>query len=394
MERIYFDHAATTPLHPDVQAVMAASMHDVFGNASSVHAYGREAKSAVNQARDRMAARLGCRPQELVFTSGGTESDNAALFGAAWAAWLQSGQSPHQHQHNTKPHIVTTQVEHHAVLHACERLEALGFEVTYVAPDETGFVSADKIESALRPNTCLVSVMYGNNEVGTMQPIREIGGIVRSHGILMHTDAVQALGMIPIQLNELPVDFASFSAHKVNGPKGVGALYIRTGAVWDPFLFGGNQERKRRAGTENIAGIAGFAEAVERAVSSLDEKIQQLNSIREALWTGLKDTLGDRVVWNGHSSLQLPHILNVSILDVPTETMLMNLDIAGIMAASGSACTSGSLEVSHVLEAMNLPEERKRTAVRFSFGLGNTREEAAFVAQQIATIVSRVRTRK
>ncbi|MCY9512913.1 cysteine desulfurase family protein [Paenibacillus apiarius] len=394
MKRIYFDHAATTPLHPDVLQAMTASMHNVFGNASSVHAYGREAKSAVNQSRDRIAARLGCRPQELVFTSGGTESDNAALFGAAWAAWLQSGQSPQQDKHRMKPHIVTTQVEHHAVLHACERLEALGFDVTYVAPDETGFISADKIESALRPNTCLVSVMYGNNEVGTLQPIREIGEIAREHGILMHTDAVQALGMIPLQLNELPVDFASFSAHKVNGPKGVGALYIRTGALWDPFLYGGNQERKRRAGTENIAGIAGFAEAVERAAGSLDEKIQEASGIRDALWTGLKDSLGDRVVRNGHPSRQLPHILNVSILDVPTETMLMNLDLAGIMAASGSACTSGSLEVSHVLEAMELSEERKRTAVRFSCGLGNTREEAAFTVQQIATIVSRVRTRQ
>lgn len=400
MERIYFDHAATTPLHPDVLQAMTDSMHQVFGNASSVHAFGREAKLALNQARDHIAAQLGCQPQELVFTSGGTEGDNAAIFGAAWSAWLQQSSETAAQQGRSgdasarKPHIVTTQLEHHAVLHACERLEQLGFEVTYVAPDKMGRVSVEAIEAALRPHTCLISVMYGNNEVGTLQPIEEIGRLARERGILMHTDAVQVLGHLKLELRALPVDFASFSAHKINGPKGVGVLYARAGVHWDPLLYGGSQERKRRAGTENAAGIAGMAKAMEIANGSLPAKLEELAQVRSTLWTELSAVLGDRVVMNGHPTEHLPHILNVSFLDVPTETMLMNLDLAGIMASSGSACTSGSLELSHVLEAMDLPDERKRTAVRFSFGLGNTREEAACAAQQIATIVSRVRTRQ
>ncbi|UHA74307.1 cysteine desulfurase family protein [Paenibacillus sp. 481] len=389
MERINFDHAATTPLHPAVIDVMVASMRDVYGNPSSVHAAGREAKLALNQARDRIAARLGCKPQELIFTSGGSESDNTALYGVAMAAWLKSGKQ-------VKPHLVTTQIEHHAVLHACERLERLGFEVTYVAPDEFGQVQADDIVAALQPNTCLVSVMYGNNEVGTLQPIEQIGARVRERGVLMHTDAVQALGLVPLHLASLPIDFASFSAHKINGPKGVGLLYARTGAAWDPYLYGGNQERKRRAGTENVAGIVGFAEAVELATSDAESaaKIELLGQIRHTLWTELCAQLGAHVVLNGHPEQGLPHILNVSFSGVPTESLLMNLDMEGILAASGSACTSGSLEVSHVLQAMRLDHERARTAVRFSFGLGNTIEQAQFAAHQIATIVTRVRTRR
>lgn len=394
MERIYFDHAATTPLHPDVLQAMTDSMHQVFGNASSVHAFGREAKLALNQARDRIAAQLGCQPQELIFTSGGTEGDNAAVFGAAWSAWLQQCSDHNQPASARKPHIVTTQIEHHAVLHTCERLEQFGFEVTYVAPDQTGKVSVEAIKAALQPHTCLISVMYGNNEVGTIQPIEEIGRLARERGIAMHTDAVQVLGHLKFRLCEIPVDFASFSAHKINGPKGVGVLYVRSGVHWDPLLYGGSQERKRRAGTENVAGIAGMAKALEVANASLSEKLEGLGQIRNTLWMELSLALGDRVVMNGHPTEHLPHVLNVSFLDVPTETMLMNLDLAGIMASSGSACTSGSLELSHVLEAMDLPDERKRTAVRFSFGLGNTNEEAACAAQQIATIVSRVRTRQ
>lgn len=234
--------------------------------------------------------------------------------------------------------------------------------------------------------------MYGNNEVGTLQPIEEIGSLARDRGILMHTDAVQVLGHLKMELRELLVDFASFSAHKMNGPKGVGVLYARSGVHWAPLLYGGNQERKHRAGTENVAGITGMAKALEVVNHSLADKVAGVTQIRNSLWAELSEALGDRVVMNGHPTEYLPHILNVSFLDVPTETMLMNLDLSGIMVSSGSACTSGSLELSHVLEAMDLSDERKRTAVRFSFGLGNTMEEAAFAAQQIATIVSRVRT--
>ena len=266
-------------------------------------------------------------------------------------------------------------------------------EVTYVAPDETGLVAPERIREALQPNTCLVSVMTGNNEVGTLQPIREIGELVREQGIAMHTDAVQALGVLPFQLKDWPVDMASFSAHKINGPKGVGCLYIRQGTDWETMLHGGNQERKRRAGTENVAGIAGFAAALRIAEDERENKVRQTQQVRAALWSRLVDELGDRVAYNGHPERHLPHILNVSVLDVPTETLLMNLDLAGIMAASGSACTSGSLEVSHVLEAMKLSEPRKSTAVRFSFGLGNTIEQADIVSQQIATIANRVRNR-
>lgn len=386
MERIYFDHAATTPLHPEAAEAMIAVMRDVYGNASSVHAAGREATAALTRARDGIAERLGCRPQELVFTSGGTESDNAALFGVVHTAWRKHGRE-------RPPHVVTTEVEHHAVLHACRYLEQFGVEVTYVAPDETGLVAPERIQEALRPNTCLVSVMTGNNEVGTLQPIREIGQLVREQGIVMHTDAVQALGLLPCQLKDWPVDMASFSAHKINGPKGVGCLYIRQGTDWEPMLHGGNQERKRRAGTENVAGIAGFAAALRVAEDEREDKVRQTKRVRAELWSKLVDGLGDRVAYNGHPEQHLPHILNVSVLDVPTETLLMNLDLAGIMAASGSACTSGSLEVSHVLEAMKLSELRTSTAVRFSFGLGNTIEQADIVSQQIATIANRVRSR-
>ncbi|GAC44195.1 cysteine desulfurase family protein [Paenibacillus popilliae] len=384
MERMYFDHAATTPLHPEAAEAMIAVMRDVYGNASSVHAAGREAAAALTKARDGIAERLGCRPQELVFTSGGTESDNTALIGAVHAAWRKHGRE-------RPPHVVTTEVEHHAVLHTCHYLEQFGVEVTYVAPDDTGLVAPERIQEALRPNTCLVSVMTGNNEVGTLQPIREIGQMVREQGIVMHTDAVQALGLLPFQLKDWPVDMASFSAHKMNGPKGVGCLYIRQGTDWEPMLYGGNQERKRRAGTENVAGIAGFAAALRVTEDEREDKVRQIRQVRAALWSKLVDGLGDRVVYNGHLERHLPHILHVSVLDVATETLLMNLDLAGIMAASGSACTSGSLEVSHVLEAMKLSELRKSTAVRFSFGLGNTIEQADIVSQQIATIAKRVR---
>lgn len=394
MDCIYFDHAATTPLHPDVLEAMTDSMQQVFGNASSVHTFGREAKRVLNQARDNIAYQLGCLPQELVFTSGGTESDNAAIFGIAWSSWLnRSAEASILHGKDNKPHLITSQIEHHAVLHACERLEQLGFEVTYVAPDATGCIPVQSIQTALRPHTCLVSIMYGNNEVGTLQPIEEIGRLVRASGVLMHTDAVQVLGHMKLQLNDLPLDFASFSAHKINGPKGIGLLYARSGVHLDSLVYGGNQERKRRAGTENIAAVIGLAKALEMATSALPHHVESVAKIRNMMWFTLREVLGDRVVMNGHPTVHVPHILNVSFLDVPTDTMLMNLDLAGIMASSGSACTSGSLELSHVLEAMGVCDERKRTAIRFSFGLGNTREEVVYTVQEIAAIVSRIRTK-
>jgi len=384
MSYIYLDHAATTPMHPAVVEEMMRYMQGHFGNASSVHRIGREAKHYLNQARDRIAARLGCHPNELVFTAGGTESDNMALFGTVSYESARTG----------KKHIITSQIEHHAVLHSCEQLERTGVEVTYVPVDSSGRVSVEDIEAAIRPDTVLISIMYGNNEVGTLQPIREIGELARSRGIRFHVDAVQALGACPIDLSELPVDLMSLSSHKINGPQGVGALYMSRRTTIDPLLFGGSQERKRRSGTENIAGILGFARAVELATDALDDKIQFTSHLRNTMFDQLQSQLGaEHVVLNGHASEHLPHILNVSLIGVSTETMLMNLDMAGIAAASGSACTSGSLEISHVLQAMHLPKEVLHSAIRFSFGLGNTIEDVEETAMKIATIFERLRNR-
>lgn len=361
---------------------MISVMQQHFGNASSVHSFGREAKRVVNGARDRLAAALGCKPEELVFTAGGTESDNLALFGTMHA------------QKSRGKHIVTTAIEHHAVLHSCQQLERDGFEVTYLPVDRTGRVHAEQVAEALRPDTVLVSVMFGNNEVGTLQPIIEIGELIRSTGrdIVFHVDAVQALGAFPIHCNELPVDLISFSSHKINGPQGVGALYIRKQRMIEPILHGGLQEKKRRAGTENMAGIVGFAKAAEIAVSGLSERREHDLKLRSALLSNLERTVGsEHFRVNGNQEFYLPHIVNISFPEMQTETMLMNLDMEGIAVASGSACTSGSLEPSHVLEAMNLPQNLLRSAIRFSFGLGNTSEEIEYTAEKVGTILTRLR---
>ncbi|MDP4095220.1 cysteine desulfurase [Paenibacillus sp. P96] len=382
MKRIYVDHAASTPVHPEVAQVMMDIMTGQFGNASSVHAFGRAAKRTVSEARDVVAASLGCLPEELIFTSGGTESDNLALFGAAFAKGRKNG------------HIITTAIEHHAVLHSCSELEHLGYEVTYVPVDHTGRVLPEEIEAAIRPDTFLISMMYANNEVGTVQPVAQIGELAQSRGILFHVDAVQALGALPISCRDLPVDLLSVSAHKINGPQGVGALYIRRGTAIQPRLYGGLQEKQRRAGTENMAGIAGFAKAATIATASVHGRRAHDLSLRSTLLNGLEERLGsDGFTLNGSSEHFLPHIVNLSFPGCGTETMLMNLDMEGIAAASGSACTSGSIELSHVLEAMNLPEDVLRSAIRFSFGLGNTTKEMEYVAEKIATIAKRLRNR-
>jgi cysteine desulfurase len=378
---IYFDHAATTPLHPEVAKYIYSIMLEGPGNASSMHAFGRSAKQKLNAARDMLAQHLNAHPSEFVFTSGGTESDNTALFGAA-RAMRQRG----------KDHIITSAVEHHAVLHACEVLAKEGFRVTVVPVDELGRVSPADVEEAITAQTALISVMWGNNEVGTLQPIREIGELAKASGILFHVDAVQALGLMPINLAGLPVDFMSFSSHKINGPQGVGALYVAKGTPYEPLLYGGNQERKRRAGTENVAGIAGFAKAVEIAAGEWEAKRNKMDELRLRWETKLKELLGEQHIRiNGDPVHKLAHISNISFIGTDTETMLMNLDMEGIAAASGSACTSGSLEKSHVLQAMGLAEERLNSAVRFSFGLGNTVEDIELAAQKTATIAARIR---
>ncbi|MEK3781878.1 MULTISPECIES: cysteine desulfurase family protein [unclassified Paenibacillus] len=380
MKTVYLDHAASTPMHPAVAEAMMDIMTNWHGNASSVHAYGREAKKIVNGARDRIASLLGCQSDELVFTSGGTESDNLAIFGIVEAAGV-SGK-----------HVITSAVEHHAVLHACQELEKRGCEVTYIPVDHTGRVSVEDIAGAIKENTVLVTIMYGNNEVGTIQPIAEIGELCASRGVVFHTDAVQALGSARISCRDLPVDMWSFSAHKINGPQGVGALVVKRGLSLSPRLFGGLQEKKRRAGTENMAGIAGFAAAAELAVNGIEQRLAHYRLLRNTLLEELRRLIGEEAfAINGNQEYYLPHVLNLSFPDVSTETMLMNLDMEGIAAASGSACTSGSLEISHVLQAMKLPDPILRSAIRFSFGLGNTTQEMEFTAQKIETILKRLR---
>ncbi|BBI34826.1 cysteine desulfurase family protein [Cohnella abietis] len=383
MTSIYFDHAATTAMDPEVISAYVAAANNGPGNPSSLHALGRSAREQIAAARDCFAEILNCQASEIVFTGSGTESDNSALFGAAHAQ-LKRGRKG----------IVTTAVEHHAVLHACRQLEAQGFSLTVLPVDEFGRVALEDAKAAINDTTAVVSIMAGNNETGTLQPIAEIGEWARKHKALMHVDAVQAFGYTPFDLGQLPIDFLSLSAHKINGPQGVGLLYIRKGSPYQPMLFGGSQERNRRAGTENVAGIVAFAKAAQLASEKLQIRREHAEMMRTALLEGLAEQLGaDHFVLNGHLEYRLPHILNVSFIGLSSESMLMNLDLEGVAASGGSACTSGSLKPSHVLSAMNFSSERLLSAVRFSFGLGNTREEADKTAKITATISARLRNR-
>ncbi|TYR82309.1 cysteine desulfurase [Priestia megaterium] len=378
MERIYVDHAATSPMYPAVVDKMTAFMHEYFGNPSSIHHYGRESRRHLDEARQTIAKSIGARENELIFTSGGTESDNMALIGVALA-----------NQHKGK-HIITTQIEHHAVLHTCEYLETQGFTVTYLPVDEKGRVSVADVQAALTDQTILVSVMYGNNEVGTIQPIAEIGDVLKEHGAYFHTDAVQAYGLISINVQQLGVDLLSVSSHKINGPKGIGFLYAASHVPLSPLLFGGEQERKRRAGTENMASIAGFEEAVKISQKTLQERVDQYRSFKEKIIEILTKE-GVSFVVNGDQEHSLPHVLNISFTGINVESMLVNLDLAGIAASSGSACTAGAIDPSHVLVAMfGKGSERLNSSIRFSFGLGNTMEQIENLAYQTATIVKRL----
>ncbi|WP_332690675.1 cysteine desulfurase family protein [Halalkalibacter lacteus] len=379
MEIIYVDHAATSPLHPDVLDAMLPYFQTHFGNPSSIHQIGRQARQALDQARLSIAESLRVREQTLVFTSGGTEADNMAIIGYAL-----------EHEKKGK-HIITSKVEHHAVLHACQELEKRGFEVTYLPVDETGSVKLIDVQAALRDDTILVTLMFGNNEVGTIQPIKEIGELLQKHQAVFHTDAVQACGAIEMKLAELQVDMLSISAHKINGPKGIGLLYVREEIKLRPVLYGGEQERKRRAGTENVAAIVGFAKAMQLAIHSIRERQERYHQFAQVLIdTWVKEEVAFFV--NGHQTERLPHVLNVSFPGVNIESLLMNLDLAGIAASSGSACTAGSIEPSHVLVAMfEQASERIQSAIRFSFGLGNKVEQIERVAIETAKIVKRLK---
>lgn len=378
MNRIYLDHAATSPMHPEVIKQMMAVMTKDFGNPSSIHAFGRQARHVLDEARETIAASIGAGRNEIIFTSGGTEADNTALLGVAKA------------NKNLGKHIITTAIEHHAILHTCHYLEKLGFEVTYLPVNEEGLISLDDLKEALRDDTILVSVMFGNNEVGTIQPIAEIGEILKNHQAYFHTDAVQAYGLVSINVNELGIDLLSVSAHKINGPKGIGFLYVRDGVKIKPHSFGGEQERKRRAGTESVPAIAGFAEAVKIAKQTMAEKGQRYRSFKEMI-LAVFDEAGLQYDINGSLEKSLPHVLNISFPGTNVESMLVNLDLAGVAVSSGSACTAGSIDPSHVLVAMfGKNSERTKNSIRFSFGLNNTKEEIEQAAKEIVKIVHRI----
>jgi cysteine desulfurase len=378
LERIYLDHAATTPVHPEVLSTMVKVMEAEYGNPSSIHHFGREARKILDDTRHALAVSIGTKANNIIFTSGGTEADNLAIIGYA------------ENNRAKGNHIITSQIEHHAVLHSCEELEKRGFEVTYLPVDENGRVSENSVSQALREDTILVTIMQGNNEVGTIQPIKEIGALLSGHQAVLHTDAVQAYGIEKLDVEELQVDLLSVSAHKINGPKGMGFLYIRDGIKLARQLFGGEQERKRRAGTENVAAIAGFRKAVELSSKEIDSKRTAYNEFRNIFINKL-ETSGISFHQNGLLENSLPHILNLSFPGTNVEAMLVNLDLAGVAASSGSACTAGSIDPSHVLVAMFGKEsDRLTNSIRFSFGLNNTREQVEKAAEETAKIVQRL----
>jgi cysteine desulfurase len=379
MERIYLDHAATTPMHPRVVGKMMEVMNSTFGNPSSIHYFGRESRHYVDIARETIAGSIGAKENEIIFTSGGTEADNMALFGVVEG-----------YQNNGK-HIITTQIEHHAVLNACQRLEKLGYEVTYLPVDESGRITIAELKAALREDTILVSIMYGNNEVGAIQPITEIGMLLKDHQAKFHTDAVQAFGVEKIDVNESHIDLLSVSAHKLNGPKGTGFLYLRESVKIMPRSFGGDQERKRRAGTENVASIVGLQEAVQIAEQERTDKGERFKGFKETFMQLLTDKKVE-FHQNGMLEYSLPHVLNLSFPGTNVEQLLVNLDIAGIAVSSGSACTAGSIKPSHVLVAMfGEDSERLINSIRFSFGFNTTKEQIIKAAEETAKIVTRLK---
>jgi len=380
MKSIYVDHAATSPTHPEVVDAMLPYFYENFGNPSSIHQFGRKTRQAIDAARAFLAKSIGASEKEIIYTSGGTEADNLAVIGSAMAS-KDKGR-----------HIITTSIEHHALLHTCEELEKNSFEVTYLPVDEAGKISLDDLKNAIRTDTILVSIMYGNNEVGTIQPIRQIGKLLQEKKIAFHTDAVQTYGVEEIDVKEMYIDFLSVSAHKINGPKGIGFLYANSKQPIKPNLFGGDQERKRRAGTENVAGIVGMKRAAQIAFDNRMARRVDYLAFRLRMVT-IFNKFGLEYKINGDEALFLPHILNISFKGVSVESLLVNLDLVGIAASSGSACTAGSFKPSHVLAAM-FPDDQARinSSVRFSFGLGNTLEDIEWVALETVKIIERIKS--
>ena len=375
---IYLDHAATTAVHPDVLKEMLPYFTDRFGNPSSVYGFAANNKNKLTEARETIAGALGAKPEEIYFTAGGSESDNWALKCTAEAYGVHGG------------HIITTKIEHHAILHTCKYLQNRGYDVTYLDVDENGLVDLNTLEAAIRPDTFLISIMFANNEIGTIEPIKEIGEIAHRHGILFHTDAVQAFGQIPIHVDEMNIDMLSASGHKFNGPKGIGFLYIKKGLKLKSFIHGGQQERGRRAGTENVPGIVGIAKACEIAMTEMEERMKKETELRDYLIERiLKEIPYTRL--NGHSKKRLPNNVNISFQFVEGESMLLMLDSFGICASSGSACTSGSVDPSHVLLAIGLPHEIAHGSLRLTLGYENTKEEMDTVVDNLKRIITNLR---
>jgi len=373
------DHSATTPVHPDVLDAMLPYYKEFFGNASSVHSFGRDARKGMEEAREKIAEFIGAQTREIIFTSGGTESDNFAIEGAVYEN-IKKGK-----------HIITSMIEHHAVLNTCKHLETHGFEVSYLTVDKYGVIDLNELKNIIRDDTSLITIMYSNNEVGTIEPLQEVGKIAKERGIIFHTDAVQSVGKIPVNVDDLGVDLLTMSAHKIYGPKGVGALYIRRGTKVEPLIRGGHHERNRRAGTENVPSIVGFGKAVEVAQSDMEEEGKRLWNLTEKLKDGLQEKLEDVYV-NSHPINRLPGVINISFDYIEGESIILNLDMKGVAVSTGSACTSGSLEPSHVLTALGVCAATAQGAIRFSLGRSNTEEDIDFLIDEIPPIIIRLRS--
>lgn len=379
MEKIrYFDHAATTPTKEEVLKEMLPYFHLNYGNPSSIYSIGRKSRKAVEEARNKVATAIGANAKEIYFTSCGSESDNLAIKGVAYANRVKGN------------HIITTKIEHPAVLHTCQHLEKEGFKVTYLNVDEKGLILLSELEKAITDQTILISIMFANNEIGTIQPIKEIGEIAKKHHIYFHTDAVQAIGNIKIDVKELGIDLLSMSAHKFYGPKGMGALYVKTGVEFEKIQDGGHQERNMRGGTENVAGIVGIGKAIELAYQNFDDYNQKLTSLRDYYISRVEKEI-PFIKLNGHRTKRLPGNANISFEFIEGESLLLNLDIKGICASSGSACTSGSLDPSHVLLAIGLPHEIAHGSLRITFGEDNTKEDVDFLIDTLKETLQKLR---
>lgn len=381
MNTVYFDHAATTPVDERVLEVMTPYYTSHYGNPNSPHQLGNDAKVAVEEARENIAEMIGAAPAEIIFTSGGTESDNTAIKGAVNAT--------------DKTEVITSPLEHHAVLHTAEAMKRKGIKPVYLQPDSKGVITPGQVEETINENTALVSLMHVNNEIGTINPIREIGKICKEHGIPFHSDTVQSVGKIPVDVDELGVDFLSISGHKIYGPKGIGVLYMRHSTPWLPWMHGGSQERRRRGGTLNVPGIVGLSKAMDLTIERMNDHRNHFKKLRKQLVTGLDERFGNRYQINGNTADCVPHIINISFLDesekgLDGEMLLLNLDVEGICVSNGSACTSGAIEPSHVLSGIGLEDKLANSSIRVSLGKDNTTEDIAFFLDKLEVVVERM----